>query len=233
VIISGAAFVSCSSQQMIVTELEGPLVTLLSVDSGYEHTLRPDDKISLSVWDHDDLSFGSAYNIYNANEAFGKWVLLDKHGFASLPKLGKVYLEGKTCSEASDTLETLYGQEIANPIILVKVLNREVTVFGEVTKPGRLLLEKEMNTLTEVLGRTEGFTDYANVKKVRLVRNNIGYTLNLKKFDHSYLQNIFIQADDIIIVPAKRGKVIDQKAPTLIPFSSALTAIVIVATLFL
>jgi polysaccharide export outer membrane protein len=224
---------SCTGQRMMLTSEKGELVQLLSVDTGYEHHIRPDDKISLSVWDHDDLSLGSVYNIYNAHESFGKWVLVDKQGYAELPRLGKIHLAGLTCRQASDTLELLYGHEIAHPILVVKVLNRTVNVFGEVTKPGAYVLEKERTTITEIIGRTEGFTSYANVKSIRLIRNDISYTINLKHLDESFLHHIIVQADDIIIVPAKKGKVLDQKAPTLIPFSSALTAIVLVATLLL
>ena len=42
------------------------------IDHNYQHVLAPDDKISISVWNHDDLSIGSSFSIYNTNESFGK-----------------------------------------------------------------------------------------------------------------------------------------------------------------
>ena len=49
------------------------------------------------------------------------------------------------------TLTTLYSRLIVNPVIVLKVPNREVTVLGEVKSPGTLQLEKEYTSLVEVL----------------------------------------------------------------------------------
>ncbi|MEM7035682.1 MAG: response regulator, partial [Bacteroidota bacterium] len=127
------------------------------------HRIQPDDKVSLSIWNNDDMSVGSVFGIYNSNEVYGKWVLVDARGFATLPLIGNVHLAGKSTTEAAELLQEMYGKEIREPVIVVRVLNREVTVTGEVKEPGNFILDKEKYTLAEVLGKAEGFTDYAKL----------------------------------------------------------------------
>jgi polysaccharide export outer membrane protein len=228
-----SALVSCSGQKFLATQSKGPITELLDMDTAYAHIIRPDDKISLSIWNHDDLSIGSIYSIYNSNESYGKWLLIDKDGKAELPKLGAVKISGLTAEQASNKLMALYGKHISNPVIIVKVLNKKVSVYGEVKSPGNYLLEKEYTSISELIGMAEGFSDYAHLKKVRLVRDNVSYNINLKRMDDYLLHNLPVHAGDIIIIPAKKGKTLDQKAPTLIPFSSALTALVLVVSILI
>ena len=225
--------VACSNQRLLLSSEEGALLELLETDTAFEHPIRPDDKLSLSVWNHDDLSMGSVFSIYNSNESFGKWVLVNAEGYAQLPKIGPVRLAGMTCGQAADTLRSLYGKHITNPIVVVKTLNRKVTVLGEVRTPGSYVMEEERVDIMQIIGRAQGFTDYANIKNVRLIRNDISYTLDLRSMDEYLLHNIIIQSGDVVIVSARKGKALDQKAPTLIPFSSALTAVALVVSILL
>jgi polysaccharide export outer membrane protein len=159
-------------------------------------------------------------------------VLVDAAGYTMLPKLGKVRLGGLTCVEAADTLANLYSAFLVDPILVVKVLNRDVTILGEVRTPGKYILEKESNTLTEIIGNAQGFEFYADKKKVQLIRNNKSYQIDFTKLQDNNYQ-ILVQAGDVINVPTRRGKAIDKKAPTLIPFASAITALAVIASIVL
>lgn len=224
---------SCRTQQILSSQLEGNVEDLFQIDTTFQHHIKADDKLSLSVWNHDDLSLGSVFSIYNSNEAYGKWILVDQAGYVQIPKLGKVKVLGMSTTEAADTISRMYAKHINNPIVVVKVLNRYVTILGEVRAPKAYPLEKEQMGLIEILGKAEGFTQYANLNEVRLVRNGLNYTLDLENGDAYRFDKLILQSEDILIVSAKKGKVLDQKAPTLIPFASALTAIAVVASFVL
>jgi polysaccharide export outer membrane protein len=230
IIVALLGLSSCANQQFLVSKTAGDIQDLLKVDSNFQHTIRPDDKLSLSIWNHDDISLGSVFSIYNSNESFGKWVLVDQNGFAQLPKIGKVKLGGLTCTQAADTLLKLYALNIKDPIIVVKILNRKVTILGEVRSPGNFILDEEQVNLLEIIGRAQGFTNYANMEEILLVRNNRNYSLDLQKMDDLQLHNLLLQSDDILVVTATRGKAFDQKAPRLIPVASTITAIAVVAS---
>jgi polysaccharide export outer membrane protein len=233
IVLVWLSFSSCANQTFLSTDNEGNLQDLQQFDSSFQHNIRPDDKLSLSIWNHDDISLGSVFSVYSSNESHGKWVLVDQNGFAQLPKIGKVKLGGLGCTQAADTLLELYKLDIKEPIIVVKILNRKVTILGEVRSPGNYILEEEQVTLMELIGRAQGFTSYANMKDIKLIRNNRSYCLDLRKMNALLLHGLMLQSDDILVITATRGKAIDQMAPRLIPIASSLTALAIVASFIL
>ena len=197
------------------------------------YAIKTDDKVSVSIWQHDDLSIGSIFGIYNSSEGYGKWVMVDEQGNVTLPKLGIFPMAGLTQAQAADTLRKQLSTFLVDPIVVVKVLNREVTVLGEVRTPGNYLLDKQDNNLCELIGRAQGFTDYANVRSIMLQRNGRSYLVNLDELNASERDALQVMAGDIIDVPPLRGKRLDKKAPTLIPFASVMTAIAIAFTTFI
>lgn len=220
---------SCAYGRFMETD-EDPNPAILLAQNPDVHVLRVDDKITVSVWDHNDVSLGSIFSIYSVSESFGKWVLIDSLGNAMLPKLGSIHLKGMTCLEAGSTIAEMLQSDLVDPIVVVKVINKEVTVLGEVKTPGNYLIDKEHNTITELIGKAEGFLQYAKTNKVQLIRNDIVYTIDLSV--HSAYSTLNVKADDVIFIPAKKAKSFDLSIQRIIPFASAVTAVAIFITLF-
>jgi polysaccharide export outer membrane protein len=231
IIIFSLSLYSCASLNLFRGDQNADLEEILHQDSNYVSQIKVDDKISLSIWNHDDMSIGSLFSIYNSNESYGKWVLVESDGKVTLPQIGRVQLQGLTCSNAADTLTKLYSNKLVNPVIVVKILNRQITILGEVRTPGTYTIEKESNTISEIIGNAQGFMPYADLEKIQLIRNGKSYELNLTTFDSNGLHSVIVHSGDIINVPSRRGKGLDQKAPTLIPFTSVATAFAIVFSL--
>ena len=195
------------------------------------YTIKTDDKISVSIWNHDEMSIGSIYGVYNSNEVYGKWIMVDKQGEAALPGIGRINLLNLNTQQAADSLKILYVTTIKNPIISVKILNKEVSILGELRKPGKYVLEKEENSILEIISKAEGFDYYADKKRVRLVREESGktieYKLDFRNEYISYLANLNLKPGDIIYVQSKKGKSLDKKAPTILPIASLITAMIL------
>ena len=49
--------------------------------------------------------------------------------------------------------------------------------------------------------------------------------------DEFALNNINLQSGDIIYIPSSEGKIIDKKAPTLIPLTSLITTLVLIISI--
>jgi|GEM_PF-888456 len=195
----------------------------------YPNPIEPDDKVSVSIWNNDNLSVGSIFGVYNSNEVYGKWVLVNEFGEVNLPLLGTIRIGGNTTREAATLLQDRYGEDVRDPVVVVKVLNREVTVIGEVKEPGNVILDKEQNTLAEVIGQAQGFTDYAKLKKVTLTRKTLEgtevYELDLRKENAQDMNDIYVRRGDCIQVPERFGKKLERKLPLLIPFASLMTGV--------
>lgn len=52
--------------------------SIFSPDTYYLYTLRKDNKISRSIWNHPDCSAGSVYGICISREVNDKWLQVDK-----------------------------------------------------------------------------------------------------------------------------------------------------------
>ena len=139
--------------------------------------IRKDDKLNLSIWDNDDLSVGSIFGIYNSDQGYGKWVMVDTKGMITVPKIGEIKVEGLTVSAAKDSLVKAYSRWIVKPIIDIKVLNKKLLLSVTCGHQVKITLEKDNNTLVELIGKAgDGF--YANkskVKVIRMVDNNPKY----------------------------------------------------------
>lgn len=202
-----------------------------------QYRIRKDDKVSISIWNHDDLSVGSLYSIYSANEVYGKWVLVDPNGDVAVPKIGRVHLAGLTLLEARERLLGEFKKWLVDPIIDVRVLNREVTVLGELKSPGKFLIEKETNSLVELVGRAGDFDMYADRQAVKVIRtiNEQPHTItiDLTHIDQFDRRNIAILPGDIIYVPARKGKFWDKRAgPSVLPIASAITTLAVLFKTF-
>lgn len=201
-----------------------------------EPVLASGDKITMSIWGHNDLSIGSVNSVYTSNESTGKWLILDKEGLANLPQIGRVKLAGFTVKEANYFLEQRYGAILKDPIINVRVLNHFVTVLGEVKAPGRYSLNNEMLTLIDALAQAGGLGDYAQNDDVELVRiiNGQSVKLSVNLLDLSSLpsQNIALQPKDIVYVGATRTKDQDRNLSKISLITSIATGLAVIISVF-
>lgn len=230
-------FPSCRTQNIRYPEVKtAEELSAFYAASSQEHILKTDDKINLSIQGHDDLSLGSVYGIYNANEVYGRWVLIDPEGFAALPRVGQVHLAGLTVSQAEDSLRTLYARSIVNPVIRLRVLNRQISVLGEMKSPGFMNLEKEQNTLAECLARAGDFDFYADKKNIQIARvvNDTlrALTIDLTDPEQAQLNKLSVKPGDIIYVPSRKGKVWDKRSANIMTVTSVITTLVVLTQLF-
>lgn len=197
--------------------------------STMDYKICKGDKVSISIWDHDDLSVGSVYNIYNSNEVYGKWLMVDQQGNIAIPQMGNIKVEGMTVQQLKTKLLGMYGAMVVDPIIDVRILNRQVSVLGEVNKPGSVDLDKEHLTLLQVIAMAGDFDNYADKKKIKLIRqtdedNSVEYEINLMELDAATQNRLVVCPGDVIYVPSRKGKMLDLKAPSILPIASVVTA---------
>jgi len=230
---------SCKVENLFES-VSGEYVPQLIADSlvliNSDYVLKPDDKINLSVWDHYELSVGSIYDIYDANEVYGRWVLLDKEGMANLPRLGLTKLGGMTLNQAKNYLSSRFGKFLKYPIVEVQILNKQVTILGEVKNPGNTVFEKENTSLLECIGDAGGFGYYADKKHVKLIRHSADtsyhYVLDLTLMNPFIAHNLKVQNGDVIYVPATNAKLIDRRVAVIIPFTAIVSSLILILTFF-
>jgi polysaccharide export outer membrane protein len=173
-------------------ESSASVPTVSSNDTEYK--IGPQDVLRIDVWKETEIS--------NA-------VPVRPDGKISLPLLNDIQAAGLTPMQLSAAIAEGLRKYITSPQVTVSVAqinSMRVYVTGEVTRVGAFPLLANM-TVLQVLSSSGGFTQFANVKKIYVLRTEDG-----KQVKHHFNykdaisgkkpeQNILLQPGDVIVVP--------------------------------
>lgn len=164
-----------------------------SAEPPSDYVIGADDTLRISVWKEPDLS---------------ATLPVRPDGKISMPLLDDVVAAGLTPMQLSASIRDKLKKYIADPRVTVVVTamnSRRIFVTGEVTHPGAMPLLPNM-TMLQALS-TAGFTQFANLKGIYLLRTQNGrqekLPFNYKqvvKGDHPE-ENILLKPGDTIVVP--------------------------------
>jgi polysaccharide export outer membrane protein len=164
------------------------------------------------------------------------WV--DKEGYIDYPTMGKVYVEGMTRSQLSDSIQNylISTNLIADAIVSVRFSNHKYTVLGEVSRPGVYSMGSDRVTIFDAIAEAGDITIYGEHDKVRLLRNEDGketvYTVNL--LDPAVLTSpyYYIHQNDVLYVEPNSTKSSNREVSQLYTFAlSILSTAISIATL--
>jgi len=152
------------------------------------------DVLDISVWKEPEVS---------------RTVPVRPDGKISLPLLNDVQAAGLTPSQLAAQLTESLKKFVANPqvtVIVTTINSQRIYLMGEISRPGAYPLLPGM-TVLQALSSGGGFTPYANLKKIYLLRQESGkqtkYPFNYKEViaGKNQAQNISLKAGDTIVVP--------------------------------
>jgi polysaccharide export outer membrane protein len=162
-----------------------------AADSDY--VIGADDMLRISVWKEPDLS---------------ETLPVRPDGKISMPLLNDIPAAGLTPLQLKDSITEKLKKFIADPRVTVVVqtmTSRRIFVSGEVVHTGPMTLLPHM-TMLQALSQA-GFTQFANVKGIYLLRTENGkqekLPFNYKdviKGNHPE-QNIVLKPGDTVVVP--------------------------------
>ena len=159
-----------------------------------DYVIGPEDVLSVVYWRDKDMTTD---------------VAVRPDGRISLPLLNDVQAAGLTPAQLRDRLMEVSKKYIEDPsiTIVVKQINsRKVFITGEVNKPGPYPLVGP-TTVLQLISIAGGLRDYADSKKILIVRNENGrpmsYLFNYKDVvsRKNLRQNIELKPGDTVIVP--------------------------------
>ncbi len=174
----------------------------LVADSDYK--LRVGDRVS--------------FQIAEDREPARSLVVADS-GELDVPYVGRVAAAGKSCRDLARSLKVTLEQEFyyrATVVLAVDAANRflgRVYVWGQVKNQGPIDLALNENlTAGKAILRAGGFADFANRKRVKVLRCRPGdpksrqvFELNMTEIleDGKTEKDVALEPDDSVIVPAR------------------------------
>jgi polysaccharide export outer membrane protein len=156
----------------------------------HTYVIGPEDILVIKVWREPDLS--------------GQ-MLVRPDGRISLPLIQEVQAAGLTPEQLTKTIAEGLSKYMNQPEVSVAVQQVNSKVYfiqGEVMRPGKYPLLVPTTAL-QALVNAGGFQEFANRKKIVIMRGNERLKLNYNDLikGKNMEQNIILQNGDLIIVP--------------------------------
>jgi len=159
-----------------------------------KYVIGSEDVLYIHVWKEEHLS---------------RQVPVRMDGKISLPLIDEIKAAGLTPLQLKEALTQRLKEFVENPnvsVIVMEANSFKVYVSGQVKNPGVIRLRSE-TTILQLMSMVGGFTDWANQKKILIIRNENGkekrIIVNYKKIvkGQDPSANIILKSGDSIIVP--------------------------------
>lgn len=190
-----AQSMSATKNDKVTTEVKSdpPAEAMQDAGTGSDYVIGADDTLHISVWKEPDLS---------------ETLPVRPDGKISMPLLNDIPAAGLTPLQLKDSITEKLKKFVTDPRVTVVVTamnSRRIFVTGEVVHSGPMPLLPHM-TMLQALAEA-GFTQFANLKGIYLLRNDNGkqekLPFNYKdviKGNHPE-QNIVLKPGDTLVVP--------------------------------
>lgn len=188
-----------------VDDLDQPVVNPRT-----QKIIKPFDKLYIRVLSIDLQTS----QIFNASDemrmgSYGNMAgligyLVDEEGNINFPFVGKINVASMTTAEAADKIQRALSDYVSNTSIVVKYVDNQVTVMGEVQRQGVYSFSQDKLNIYEALGLGGGLTRYGDRQKIILIRNDEGkimhYRLNLSDSKIANKNYYYVLPNDVIVV---------------------------------
>ena len=185
-----------------INEIQEPVVNPRT-----QKIILPFDKLYINVLSIDPQTsqiFNSTEEMrYNTDQGILGY-LVDEKGNINFPFVGKINVINLTTAQASTKIQGALSDYVSNTSIIVKFIDNQVTVVGEVQRQGVYSFSHDKLNIYEAIGLGGGITRYGNRKNVILIRNEgekiMHYRLNLSDSKVSSKDTYYVLPNDVVVV---------------------------------
>lgn len=217
-------------------------VLLWKLQKAAEYKIQPNDNLYVNIKSLSD----------RANEMFNQQTgtmemssdasiylnsyTVNREGNIDFPVIGKVFVQDLTIDQIKEKIQTLIGDYLKEAIVIVKMVNFNISLLGELQKPGEYKVYQDKITIFEGIAMAGDFTDFANRGKVALIRvtdkgSEIHY-LDLNSASILSSPYYYLKPNDVIYAAPLKVK---QWGGTTFPYGTvfaAISTVILIITLF-
>lgn len=160
--------------------------------------------------------------------------VVNDSGYVKIPLIGSVYVKGRTLAEIKIVLDQRIKPFLKFASTSVRLTNFRVSVIGEVNQPGVQSIYNDKTTLLQVIGKAGDMTDFANRKRVKIIRES-DFGTETAFLDFTDPESIltseyyFVLPNDVIYVEPTKAKATSINIGTAGLVISAITLAAVIA----
>jgi polysaccharide export outer membrane protein len=172
--------------------------------------LGPGDLLNITVYEAGVALFGSsalraataAGSSFNPSSTAEQLpaIRVDDYGYIQVPFVGRVLAAGRTATELREMIEEGLRGMSQHPQVMVSIgesITNSVIVAGEVTKPGRLVLATNRESLVDAIALAGGYRGAAKDAVARVQRGDETFEVRLSDL-------LDMPKEDIRVAPGDR-----------------------------
>ena len=239
---------ACGSQKDVPYFQNINAVDLSQSQYLYDAKIMPKDQLTITVSTTNDEA-AVPFNLtvptpYSANsrstysQAMLQSYLVDNDGNINFPILGTIHVGGLTKSEAEKMIQEKiqpYMAKEENPIVTVRMPGYQISVLGEVARPGTFTVSREKISILEALAQAGDLTIYGQRKNVQLIREDATGQKKVHIFDRTDANIInspyfYLQQNDVIYVTPNKVKAQNSSVGSMTTLWFSATSILISLT---
>lgn len=221
IILLGLFFcVSCSSTKKMLYFQDTKEAAITKTVNHSPIRLQPEDKISILV-NSKDIQLTNLFNLPYVTNRLGQTTssinsnntnsvsgyTIDSAGNIDFPVIGELHIAGMTRIEVATFIKNKLMTEnlVKDPVVTVEYMNLQISILGEVSKPGRYNILQDKITILEALSMAGDMSIYGKRDNVRVIRNENGkqttYTINLCSATEVFDSPVYyLQQNDVVYV---------------------------------
>ncbi len=244
-VIGALAFSSCVSQKKVLLLKELQMAEQnKSIEYRNERSLnykiQPGDNLyikAINIIDERNSNVlngeSSRYSMGSDASIYLNSYTVNEQGYLDYPLTGLVQVKNLTVEQAKDKLQTELSKFIKETALIVKLSNFDLTIIGEVAKPGKYKVYQTEISLLEAIAMAGNFTNFSKTSNVKIVRrtNNGSEVIkvDLGKADILSSPYYYLKPNDIVYVEPLKIK---RWGFSTFPYSTVLSILSLGATIF-
>ena len=215
---------SCGSQKDVPYFQNSRDVDLSRSQYLYDARIMPKDQLTITVSCIDDqaaapfnMTVPTPYTLTTRStysQPMLQTYLVDNEGNIQFPVVGQLHVGGLTKAEAEKMIEAKikpFMSVAEKPIVTVRIPGYQISVIGEVARPGTFNVSREKITILEALAQAGDLTIYGQRKNVQLIREDSTGMKSVHYFDLTDANIInspyyYLQQNDIVYVEPNKVK---------------------------
>ena len=213
--------VSCIPQKKMVymqAQSETDTITTFQNERKIEYNVQPGDNLYIRIVTLDEkttlllnpLSAGGTQNINNDASVYLNSYNVNEEGYLDFPMIGQVLVQNMSVEEIKNVIQeelTIYMKEF---IVIVKLVNFNITLLGEVKNPGQYKIYQDNINIFEAVSMASDLTDFANRNKVAIIRqtksgSEVVY-IDMTNRDLLLSDYYYLKPNDIVYAQPVKGK---------------------------